>query len=152
MKFCNNWAKHPKKFAVSDDEHGALSLLQKALQKRITLFLSSGTGLTSEGAHFQRILQLCLAREFREGNDSLIRHIVFPPPLIHYIERPFSSFRKTPEIIKYKLECANAARLLTLNSNSTDKNLGTFLSATELVGLDEDFHCEDPIRQVPITL
>ena len=72
-QICNDRAMHPKQFAVSADEHGALSLLQKALQKRITLFLSSGTGLTSEGAHFQRILQLCLAREFREGNDSLIR-------------------------------------------------------------------------------
>ena len=78
----------------------------------------------------------------------MIRHIVFPQPLIPHITRPFSFFSKTPglNIPKYELECVNAARLLALKSNSNDKNLGTFLSATETVGLDEDLHCADPIR------
>jgi hypothetical protein len=102
----NNWAKHHKKFAVSADEHGALSLLQKALNKRKNI---TGTGLTSEGAQrqtfaIQRILQLCQSREFKEGEHSMIRHVVFPQPLIPHIEGPFSSFIKTPEmnILKYE--------------------------------------------------
>jgi hypothetical protein len=78
-----------------------------------------------------------------EGDSSLIRHLVFPQPLIHHISR----FSLDPEynIPKYKLESANDARLLALNSNCTDKNLGTFLSSTERVGLDEDLPCADPI-------
>ena len=54
----------------------------------------------------------------------------------------------TPEynIPKYKLESANDARLLALNSNCTDKNLRTFLSSTERDGLDEDLACADPTR------
>ena len=101
----NDWAKHPRKYAVSADEHGALTLLQMALKKgkNITLFYTSGTGLTSEGAQgqtfaIQRILQLCQSREFNEGENSMIRHIIFPQPLIPYIVRPFSSFSKAPEL------------------------------------------------------
>ena len=62
------------------------SLLQGALgkKKRIILYYLSGTGLTSEGAAgyifaIQRILQLSQVNEFREGNSSFIRHIVFHP-------------------------------------------------------------------------
>jgi hypothetical protein len=36
------------------------------------------------------------------------------------------------------------ARLMALNNS--DKNLATFLSANERVGLDEDQTCVDPIR------
>ena len=64
----NDWSKTPKKHAVSADEHGALTLLQMALEKgkRVTLFFASGSGLTLEGAQGQtyarqRILQLCNA-------------------------------------------------------------------------------------------
>ena len=51
----NEWSKHPKRCAVSADKYGALSLLQIALEKRkrITLFFSSGSGLTLEGAQGQ---------------------------------------------------------------------------------------------------
>ena len=49
-------------------------------------------------------------------------------------------------IPKYELELANTARLLALNSNSMDKNLGNFLSTTELADLGEDLDCADPIR------
>ena len=45
----------------------------------------------------------------------------------------------------YELESANAARLLALNTNCTDKNLGTFLSSTEMVGLDEGYGLIIPI-------
>ena len=88
----------------------------------------------------QRILQFCQAREFKEGEHSMIRHVVFPQPRIAHITRPLISFSKTPELYipKLELECAITARLLALNSNSKDKSLGTFLSATETVGLDED--------------
>ena len=94
------------------------------------------------------ILQLSQAKEFREGNSSLIRHVVSPKPLIHHIKKPFSRFSMDPEynIPKYELESANAPRLLALNSNCNDKNLGTFLSSTERVALDEDLPCADPIR------
>ena len=56
----------------------------------------------------------------------MIRHVVFPQPLIPHITRPFSSFSRTPElnIPKYELECANAARLLAFNSNSKEGALG----------------------------
>ena len=97
----------------------------------------------------QRILQLCNAKEFKAGDNSLIRHVIFPQPLIPYIARPFSTHSKTVEanIPKYELECANAARLLSLNSSTKDKSLGTFLSSTETVGIDENLTCGDPIRQ-----
>ena len=100
----NDWSKHPKKEAVSADKHGALTLLQMALKKgkKITLFFVSGSGLTLEGAQgqtfaMQRILQLCQAREFKAGDNSLIRHVILPQPLIPYIARPFSSLRKAQD-------------------------------------------------------
>ena len=129
-QIANDWSKHPKKHAVSADLHGALSLLQKALGKKktITLFFSSGTGLTSEGAAgytfaIQPILQLSQAKEFKEDDTSLIRHVVFPHPLIQHIEKPYSRFSMDPEynLPKYELESANAARLLALNINCTNK-------------------------------
>jgi hypothetical protein len=51
-QIANDWSKHPKNHAVAAYLHEALSLLQKALGKKktITLFFSSGTGLTSGGA------------------------------------------------------------------------------------------------------
>ena len=89
---------------MSADLHGALSLLQRALgkKKRITLYFSSGTGLTSEGAAgytfaMHRILQLSQTKEFREANSSLIRHVIFPQPLIHHIEKPYSRDILGPE-------------------------------------------------------
>ena len=91
----NDWSKNPRKWAVSADQHGLLSLLQIALYKRkkVTLFFSSGSGLTSEGAQgqtyaLQRILQLCNAKEFKKEDNSLIRHIIFPHPLITKVARP----------------------------------------------------------------
>ena len=117
------------------------------LIQRITFYFSSGTGLTPEGAAcyifaMQRILQLSK----REGNSSLIRHVVLSQLLIHHIEKPFTRDSLGPgyNIPKYELESANAARLLAMNS--TNKNLPTFISATERVGLDEDLACADPIR------
>ena len=78
----------------------------------------------------------------------LIRHVIFPQPLIPYIKRP-NSEHSTVEanIPKYEIECANAARLLSLNSSTKDNQLGTFLSSTETVGIDENLTCGDPVRQ-----
>ena len=50
-------------------------------------------------------------------------------------------------IPKYDIECANAARLLCLNISTKDNKLGTFLSSTETVGIDENLTCVDPVRQ-----
>jgi hypothetical protein len=81
----NEYSKHPKRSAVSADQFGALTLLQIALERRnrITLFFSSGSGLTVEGAQGQtyamaRILQFCNSKDFKEGDKSLIRHMIFP--------------------------------------------------------------------------
>ena len=85
----NEWSKKPKKSAVSADQFGALTLLQIALERRtrITLLFSSGSGLTLEGPQGQtyamgRILQLCNALQFKEGDGSLIKNVIFPKPLI----------------------------------------------------------------------
>ena len=44
----------------------------------ITLYYSSGNGLSAEGAAgYTFTMQLSQAKEFREGNSSLIRHIVY---------------------------------------------------------------------------
>ena len=103
-QICNEWSKELRKHAVSQDQHGALSLLQRALskKKRITLYFSSGTGLTSEGAAgysfaMHCILQLSQTKEFREANSSLIRHVIFPQPLIYHIEKPYSRDILGPE-------------------------------------------------------
>ena len=139
---------------VSADQFGALTLLHIALKRgtRITLFFSSGFGLTLEGAQGQthamaRILQLCNAKEFIEGDKLLICHVIFPQPLIPILEK--SNPAKTPayNIPKYDLEAAIAARLLCLNSGSANKKLGTFISSTESVGIDENLTCSDSIRQ-----
>ena len=57
--------------------------------------------------------------------------LFFTQLLIHHNEKPFSRFSIDPDynIPMYELESANAARLLALNSNFTDKNLGNFLSS-----------------------
>ena len=67
-------------------------------------------------------------------------------PSSNHIAKPYSHDSMTPEcnMPKYELEAANSARLMALNNS--DKNLATFLSATETVGLDEDKTCQDPIR------
>lgn len=149
----NEWSKHPKKSAVSADQFGALTLLQIAFERRtrITLFFASGSGLTLEGAQGQtyamaRILQMCNAIQFEEGDISLIRHVIFPQPLIPSLEKPNPAKARSYNIPKYELEAANAAsRLLCLNSSSADKKLGTFISSTETVGLDDNLTCTDPI-------
>ena len=58
----------------------------------------------------QRILQLTQTKEFREGESSLIRHVIFPQPLIHHIDKPYSRDSLTPEydMSMYELESANA--------------------------------------------
>ena len=155
-KIVNAWSKTPKKYAVSADEHGALTLLQMALKKgkRVILFFASGSGLTLEGAQgqtfaMQRILQLCNAKEIKVGDNSLIRHFILPYPWIPYITRPFTTHSKTVEanVPKYEIECTNAARLLLLNSSTKEKQLGNFLSSAETVGIGENLICGDPIRQ-----
>ena len=75
-------------------------------------------------------------------------HVIFPQPLLTYIKRP-NSTHSTVEanIPKYDIECANAARLLCLNSSTKDSKLGTFISSTETVGIDENLTCADPARQ-----
>ena len=49
---CKERSKEPRHYAVSQDQHEALTLIQRALGKKqpITLYFSSGTGLISEGA------------------------------------------------------------------------------------------------------
>ena len=95
-----------------------MTLLQMTLAngKKLTLFFASDSGLTLEGSQgqtyaMQRILQLRNAKEFKEGDNSLIRHIIFPQPLNPYFTRPFSTHSKTVEanMPKYELECANIA-------------------------------------------
>ena len=112
----NEWSKKPKRSAVSADLHGALTLLQIALEKktRITLFFSSGSGLTLEGPQGQtyamaRILQMCNALQFKEGGESLISHVIFPQPRIPSLERPHPAKGAASNIPKYELEAANAA-------------------------------------------
>ena len=116
-QIANEWSKTPSRLAVSADAHGALTLIQMALKKgkTVTLFFASGSGLTLEGAQgqtfaMQRILQLCNAKEFKEGDIPLIRHVIFPQPLLTYIKRP-NSTHSTVEanIPKYDIEFANAA-------------------------------------------
>ena len=99
----------------------------------------------------QRILQLCNAKEFKEGDMPLITHIIFPQPLIPYIKRP-NSEHSTVEtnIPKYDIECANTARLLSLNSSTKDKQLGNFLSSTETVGIEENLTCVDPAGELSL--
>ena len=150
----NEWSKKPKKTAVSADQYGALTLLQIALERRtrITLFFSSGSGLTNEGTQGQtyamgRILQLCNALQFKEGEGSLSRHVISPQPLILSLEKPNPSKGGAFSILKYELEAANAARLLCLNSSSANKKLSTFISSTETVGLVDNLSYNDPIRQ-----
>ena len=77
-QICNEWRKEPRRYALSQDEHGALTLIHRALGKNMcaTLFFSSGTGLTSEEAAgytlaMQRIMQLTQIKEFREGKEQL---------------------------------------------------------------------------------
>ena len=95
LQIVNDWSKTPKKYAVSANEHGALTLIQMALkkQKRVILFFASGIGLTLEGAQgqtfaMQHILQLCNDKEFKEGDNSLIMHVIFPQTLIPYKRGP----------------------------------------------------------------
>ena len=95
----------------------------------------------------QSILQLCNAKEFKEGDIPLIRHFIFPQPLIPYLKRPNSTLSRVEgNIPKYEIEMANAARLLCLNSSTKDSKLGTFISSTETVGFEEDLTCVDPVR------
>ena len=94
-----------------------------------------------------RILQLCNAKEFKEGDKSLIRHVIFPQPLIPSLEKPNPAKSVDYNIPKYDLEAANVARLLCLNSSSKDSKLGTFISSTETVGIEDNLTCSDPIRQ-----
>ena len=150
----NEWSKKPPMEAVSMDKHGACILLQLALQRgtRIFLFFSSGSGLTLEGPQGQtyamaRILQLCNSLQFKQGERSQIEKVIFPQPLIPSLERPDVLRGPLYNIPKYELECANAARLLSLNSSTADKKLDTFISSTESVGMDYNLTCNDPIRQ-----
>ena len=45
----------------------------------------------------QRILQLTQTKEFREGKNSLIKHVIFPLPLFSYIEKPYTRDSLTPD-------------------------------------------------------
>ena len=73
--------------------------------------------------------------------------------MIPSLERPDVTRGPLFNIPKYELECANAARLLSLNSSTADKKLATFISSTESVGMDYNLTCNDPIRQVlPFTV
>ena len=150
----SEWSKREPKHAVSMDEHGACTLLQMALSRgmNIVLFFSSGSGMTLEGPQGQtfamaRIIQLCNALQFKHGERSLISKVIFPQPLIPAVERPDTTMGPEYNIPKYELECSNAARLMCLNSSTCDKKLGTFISATETVGMDYDLACNDPIRE-----
>ena len=83
---------------------------------RITLFFSSGSGLTLEGPQGQtyamgRILQLYNALHFKKGDGSLIKNVIFPQPLIPSLEKPNSAKGPAYNIPKYELEAANVARL-----------------------------------------
>jgi hypothetical protein len=60
--------------------------------KRVTLFFAAGSGLTLVGSQGQTyamhsFLQLCNAKEFKEGDIPLIRHIIFPQPMIPYLKK-----------------------------------------------------------------
>jgi hypothetical protein len=150
----NEWSKKPQKSAVSLDEFGACTLLQMALSRgtKVVLFFASGSGLTLEGPQGQtfamaRIMQLCCAIQFKQGESSLISRVIFPQPLIPSIERPDITLGPEVNIPKYEMESANAARLLCLNSSTADRKLATFISSTETVGMDYNLICKDPIRQ-----
>ena len=129
-------------------------MLQMALNRgtKVVLFFASGSGLTLEGPQGQtyamaRIMQLCCAIQFKEGERSLIHKVIFPQPLIPSVGKPDISKGPAYNIPKYELEAANAARLLCLNSSTADKKLATFISSTETVGVDNNLTCTDPIRQ-----
>ena len=96
----------------------------------------------------QRILQLCNAKEFKEGYVPLIRHVISPQPLMPYIKRPNSTISTVEgNIPKYEIEMANAARLLCLNSSSKESKLGTLISSSENVGIEENLTRVDPLRR-----
>ena len=119
---------------------------------RVVLFFTSGSGLTLEGPQGQtyamaRIMQLCCAIQFKQGEGSLIQKVIFPQPLIPSIGRPDITMGPAFNIPKFEIESANAARLLCLNSSTADKKLATFISSTETVGMDYNLTCTDPIRQ-----
>jgi hypothetical protein len=150
----NEWSKKPPKSAVSLDEFGACTLLQMALNRgtKVVLFFASGSGLTLEGPQGQtyamaRIMQLCCAIQFKQGESSLISRVIFPQPLIPSIGRPDITMGPAFNIPKFEMESSNAARLLCLNSSTADRKLATFISSTETVGMDYNLTCTDPIRQ-----
>ena len=60
----------------------------------------------------QRILQLTQTKEFRGGESSLIKHVIFPQPLIHYINKPYS---------RDKLKLMMAVKILMKKMNALNR-------------------------------
>ena len=142
------------KKASSLDTHGPLALLQKAILERkpVTLFYSTGSGLTSEGPAgttfaMQRILGLSQSNILKDGETPIIQNVIFPQPLTHFTDAPMSKYCKEPEhnSPKYEMESTGAAHLLAQN-HTNSKWSHTFISHTESVGLDGELQCEDPHR------
>jgi hypothetical protein len=83
------WEKDPGVNPVSEDAHGPVTVLNRALLlgKAIHEFIASGTGMRADQAtgysvEMQRIINLTSSRCFGQGRQTLFKNLVFLQPAL----------------------------------------------------------------------
>jgi hypothetical protein len=120
--------------------------------RQIHMFISSGTGLIADQAagytfQIQRALNLLSAECYGRGKEGVFKRVIFPQPLIPYVERPSKHLTAEQRIAKYELEITTTAWQLAINSSSGNYMLKTFLSATDVVGIESGIEYDEPVRK-----
>ena len=148
------WEKDPRVNPVSEDAHGPVTVLNRALLlgKEIHVFIASGTGMradqaTSYSVEMQHIINLTSSRCFGQGRHTLFKNVVFLQPAIPFLNPPTNEMPHKQQLALIDIEAANTARRLAVNSSSSNNSLKTFLSATEGVGMNLDATTNCALRE-----
>ena len=91
----SSWEKDPRVNPVSEDAHGPVTVLNRALLlgKEIHVFIASGTGMRADQAtgysvEMQRIINLTSSRCFGQGRHTFFKNVVFLQPAIPFLNPP----------------------------------------------------------------
>ena len=119
----------PREDARSMDTHGAVEVIQKAMNLDIHSFNCSGTGPVTDQAvgttyQIQRAIYLLSTDCFGKGESSCI---IFVQPAIPYLPRPTPEMSPSQMSVLYYVEMLNASR--ALSSSNHNSQLKSFLSS-----------------------
>lgn len=128
----------------SADAFGPVHALQEALKlgKDIHIFLSSGTSLILEGPSgyscaMQRALDLTACKSFGVGKLNLFKRLVLVQPATNNTTMATKDSSVKEIMAQLNMESSNTARLMSINSSSSNFMLRTFLSITETFKVEE---------------